>query len=106
MVRKMLRDKRTVKINQDDGMLWIAAGTIFLIPNESQFLFPRTLNRVVPIAKLKIISPISGLVIFKDNFLIIKNKDQSFSLNLNNISPEYKNCLTKIRLLSQMSRLL
>ena len=99
MVRKMLRDKRTVKINQDDGMLWIAAGTIFLIPNESQFLFPRTLNRAVPIAKLKIISPISGLVIFKDNFLIIKNKDQSFSLNLNNISPEYKNCLTKIRLL-------
>ena len=32
MVRKMLRDKRTVKINQDDGMLWVASGTIFYYP--------------------------------------------------------------------------
>ena len=99
MVRKMLRDKRTVKINQDDGMLWIASGTIFLLPNESKFLFPSKLKRTVPFAKLKIISPISGLVTFKDNILIVKNKKKSFSLNLNNISSEYKNCLTKLRLL-------
>jgi len=99
MVRKMLRDKRTVKINQDDGMLWIASGTIFLLPNESKFLFPSKLKRTVPFAKLKIISPISGLVTFKNNILIVKNKKKSFSLNLNNISSEYKNCLTKLRLL-------
>jgi hypothetical protein len=26
LVRKMPRDKRTVKVNQDDGVLWIASG--------------------------------------------------------------------------------
>ena len=56
MVRKMLRDKRTVKINQDDGMLWIASGTIFLLPNEAKFLFPSRLSSKIPLAKLKIIS--------------------------------------------------
>ena len=34
LVRKMLRDKRTVKVNQDDGVLWIASGKIFPLPKE------------------------------------------------------------------------
>jgi hypothetical protein len=29
LVRKMPRDKRTVKVNQDDGVLWIASGKCF-----------------------------------------------------------------------------
>ena len=28
-VRKMVRDKRKIKVNQDDGVLWIASGKIF-----------------------------------------------------------------------------
>ena len=39
----MLRDKRTIKVNQDDGILWIASGKIFPLPKESQYLFPEKL---------------------------------------------------------------
>ena len=58
MVRKMLRDKRTVKVNEDDGILWIAAGEIFIIPKEAKFLFPKNLSKTKPIATLKLSSPI------------------------------------------------
>ena len=46
LIRKMLRDKRTIKVNQDDGILWIASGKIFPIPKESKYLFPKTLIKI------------------------------------------------------------
>ena len=63
MVRKMLRDKRTVKINQDDGMLWVASGTIFLLPKEAKFLFPSRLSNKIPLAKLKFFQKMEHLFV-------------------------------------------
>ena len=40
-VRKMMRDQRKIKVNQDDGILWIASGKIFPIPKEAKYLFPK-----------------------------------------------------------------
>ena len=50
LIRKMLRDKRTIKVNQDDGILWIAAGKIFPLPKETEYLFPDSLVKNKPFA--------------------------------------------------------
>jgi hypothetical protein len=48
----MLRDKRTVKVNQDDGVLWIASGKIFPLPKDI-ILFFEVFETEKAFAKLK-----------------------------------------------------
>jgi hypothetical protein len=93
MVRKMLRDKRTVKVNEDDGILWIAAGEIFIIPKEAKFLFPKNLSKTKPIATLKLSSPLNGLINFVNkNTIKIINKSKIVTLELSDLVKNYKNC--------------
>ena len=95
LVRKMLRDKRTVKVNQDDGVLWIASGKIFPLPKEIKYTFPKTLEIDKPFAKLKIVSPYEGLVLLKDGLITIKNQDTKFLLDLLQLTKKIKNCSLK-----------
>ena len=99
LIRKMLRDKRTIKVNQDDGILWIASGKIFPIPREAQYLFPNKLSKGNPFAKLKIASPISGIIDLKANNLQINNKTQNFNLDILDLTKGFKNCAVKISLI-------
>jgi hypothetical protein len=73
LVRKMLRPQRTLKVNQDDGILWMASGKVFSLPIEAKFLFPDKLKKEKPIAQLKIVSPFEGFIILEKNILYIKN---------------------------------
>ena len=95
LVRKMLRDKRTVKVNQDDGVLWIASGKIFPLPKEINYTFPKALKFEKPFAKLKIISPYQGIVLLKDGVLTVKNQDSKFLLDLLQLTKKIKNCSIK-----------
>ena len=92
MVRKMLQDKRTVKVNQDDGILWIAAGKIFVVPKEGKFLSPKKLQKDKPIVNLKLVTPISGIISFKDkNTIRITNNNTEIDLKISDILKPYKN---------------
>ena len=91
----MLRDKRTVKVNQDDGVLWIASGKIFPLPKEISYTFPRALDFEKPFAKLKIISPYEGIVLLKDGIITIKNQNSKFLLDLLQLTKKIKNCSIK-----------
>jgi RNA polymerase Rpb1, domain 5/RNA polymerase Rpb1, domain 4 len=95
LVRKMLRDKRTVKVNQDDGVLWIAAGKIFPLPKEVNYVFPSSLELEKPFAKLKIVSPFEGIVLLKNGLITIKNEDSQFILDLLQLTKKIKNCSLK-----------
>ena len=95
LVRKMLRDKRTVKVNQDDGVLWIASGKIFPLPREIKYTFPRVLEVDKPFAKLKIISPYEGIILLKDGLITIKNQETKFLLDLLQLTKKIKNCSLK-----------
>ncbi len=97
-VRKMMRDQRKIKVNQDDGILWIASGKIFPIPKEAKYLFPKKLKANKPFATLKLVSPISGVVEVKNNCLSINNKN---ILNLTTISDQFPNCKIKFSLLAK-----
>ncbi len=102
MVRKMLRDKRTVKVNQDDGILWIAAGKIFVIPKEAKYNYPSLLSHKKPIANLKLITPFEGIVFFKNQTTItIKNNQKSIDLKITDILKQYQNCNVKFSSLIQ-----
>jgi hypothetical protein len=92
LVRKMLRDKRTVKVNQDDGVLWIASGKIFPLPKEVEYKFPKSLHVEKAFAKLKIVSPYEGIVLVKDGLITIQNKETKFLLNLLQLTKKIKNC--------------
>ena len=96
LVRKMLRDKRTVKVNQDDGILWIASGKIFVLQKEVRYLFPKSLNKKIPFATLKIITPFEGLIKIKNNFLILYNRNKEIKLDLSNLTRCFKNCSLKL----------
>ena len=95
LVRKMLRDKRTVKVNQDDGVLWIASGKIFPLPKEINYTFPKSLYNEKPFAKLKIVSPYEGIILLKDGTITIKNQESKFTLDLLQLTKKIKNCSIK-----------
>ena len=95
LVRKMLRDKRTVKVNQDDGVLWIASGKIFPLPKEVDYTFPKTLSVEKPFAKLKIVSPYEGIILLKNGIITIINQEEKFSLDLLQLTKKVKNCSIK-----------
>jgi len=99
LVRKMIRDKRTLKVNQDDGVLWIASGKIFTVPKESQYLFPKKLTTLNPFIQLKLIIPYQGIITFNDNKIIITSIEKKFSLNLIELRKLFKNCKTKFSIL-------
>ena len=91
-VRKMIRDNRRIKVNQDDGVLWIASGKIFSLPKEINYLFPKYLKKRSPLASLKLSSPISGVVELQNNKLII---DRKIVINLTTFSKNIQNCKFK-----------
>ena len=51
----MLRDKRTIKVNQDDGILWIASGKIFPLPKKVNIYFLNALIKNNTICDFKIV---------------------------------------------------
>ena len=98
LVRKMVRDKRTLKVNQDDGVLWISSGKIFPIPKESKYLYPKILNDKKPFAQLKLMTPYQGIVNFSNNELIITCVEKKFQLNLLELKKVFKNSILKFSL--------
>ena len=95
-VRKMMRDQRKIKVNQDDGILWIASGKIFPVPKETKYLFPKKLKNTKPFAILKVVSPKDGIVTLKKNRLSINEEK---ILDLTTILNQFPNCKIKFSLL-------
>ena len=95
LVRKMLRDKRTVKVNQDDGVLWIASGKIFPLPKEVEYKFPKALEKHRPFASLKIVTPYQGIVFFKNEILTIQTNTKKIFLDFVPLIKTVKNCCIK-----------
>ena len=95
LVRTMLRNKRTIKVSQDDGVLWIAAGKIFSIPQESEYLFPSSLEKGRPFSKVNIVSPFSGIFSITENIFLLTNKENKFVLNFDKLQPSVQNSYGK-----------
>jgi hypothetical protein len=95
-VRKKLKETRTIRINEDDGVLWIGAGKIFCLPKEIKYNFPKYLKKTKSLANLKLVTPINGIVKLNYPFLTIFNINESITLDLSDIIKPFKNCSIKI----------
>jgi hypothetical protein len=95
LVRKMPRDKRTVKVNQEDGVLWIASGKVFPVPKEIKYLFPKVLNKTKPFALLKLVTPFQGITLIKNDSITLITKTNQITLELSNIKKVLQNCSVK-----------
>ncbi len=95
-VRKMFRDQRKVKVNQDDGVLWIASGKIFPLPQEANYLFPKHLKKTNLLASLKLISPVNGIIEQQNNTISI---NKQIVIDLTTFSKNIPNCKIKFSLL-------
>ena len=100
LVRKMLRQQRTLnqqrtlKVNQDDGIVWIASGKIFSLPIEAEFLFPKILKKEKSLARLKIVSPFEGFIIFDTDIISIHDSETGkvIQFNFSLFSQSFYNC--------------
>jgi hypothetical protein len=99
LVRKMFREKRVIKVNQDDGVLWLASGKLFILPKEAEFFSKKSLLKARPFSSLQLISPYQGIVSFSNNEILITGTEKTFSLNLNQLKIEIKNVFTKFSFL-------
>ena len=96
LIRNISRDdKSKVKVNQDDGILWVGSGKIFSLPKEIDYQYPNILRKNKSIGKLKIISPYSGLVKIEDKKISLINEVTQLEINLSNLTGTVKNCEIK-----------
>ena len=98
VVRKIFSEKRKLKMNEGDGIIWITSGKVFSLPKEIDYQFPKKLNKKKSFAKLKIITPFSGFVQRNENSITIVNKEKTYHLELTNLINKIKNCSLKISL--------
>jgi hypothetical protein len=92
LVRKITKEKRTVKVNQDDGVLWIASGKMFPIPKEAKYLFSKVLDKAKPFAFLKIITPYQGITLVKEDSITIIHETKETTIDLVNLKKVFQNC--------------
>jgi hypothetical protein len=95
LVRKMLRDTRTVKVNQEDSVLWLASGKIFPLPKEIKYKFPKKLELQKSFGILKIITPEQGVIMYEENKIIIFNKKKKIIIDFLLLKKFFKNCSFK-----------
>ena len=86
LVRNILKNRRKIKVNNDDGVLWISSGKIFPLPKEIKYLFPKYLDINKPLAVLKLVTPYSGIVRLKEKTILI---DKNKKINIQNLSQIY-----------------
>jgi hypothetical protein len=98
LIRKTLREKTAIKINQDDGVLWIASGKVLSLPNEIKYLQTNHLTSIKPIAILKINTPYSGIVTLTENNLSLVTEEEKYNYDLFSFSKNIINCSVKISL--------
>jgi hypothetical protein len=92
------REKRMIKITQDDGIIWIASGKILSVPKEINTFFGLTLQKNKPFGNLKVVSPYDGIFSFNEKNVILSTKDGQFELNISNFSKKFPNCIAKLSL--------
>lgn len=84
------KGKSNIKINDQNGILWLAKGNILTLPKEARCLFVKNTTKKRAIGSLKIITPYAGLISYKNNNLFIVGTTCNISLDFSNILNDFK----------------
>jgi len=90
--RKKLRRRLLLK----QGLLWIAAGNIFCLPNEAEYLFSKTLDSQKAISRVKIITPKQGLIFIDKSSISILTEKEKVTIQYSEFTQNIENCFVKI----------
>jgi hypothetical protein len=102
LVRYISReDKPKIKVNQDDGILWLASGKIFPIPEEAEFLPQESLLKNKSFASLKIVTPYEGVISFEANKFSLFNNEKNTTLDFSSLTKALQNCRAKFTLITK-----
>ena len=102
LVRYISREKKpTVKVNQEDGVLWLASGKIFPVPEEAFFLFPEKLSKQKAVASLILTTPYGGIFTKTNGSLFIESTEGVLEFPLSAIDTHLKNCTLKLALFAK-----
>lgn len=94
-------EKPKVKVNQDDGILWLAAGTIFSLPKEASYAFSKQLKLNRSFACLKISTPHEGILTFESNVITITKASSQIKIDFSNVTRTLKNCDLKFSIIAK-----
>lgn len=98
-ILKTYRDKRTIKVTKDDGIIWLASGKVFSISKEAQYKFPNYLIDKKSFAELKLVTPMSGVVEFNNRKISIFLKGKKVEIDFSKINKIFINCKVELNLL-------
>ena len=91
-VRHIAREKKpTVKVNQDDGVLWLTSGKLLTLPFEAKFECQEYLKKTKSAVKIALTSPYSGIVNYYDNKISILNFNKKIEIDLSYLTPFFGN---------------
>jgi len=79
-------DKPKVKVNQDEGVLWLASGKIIPLPKEAYYKCKNFLSITKACAELHLVSPYNGIVQIDKEKISISNNSKKITLNLDNLT--------------------
>lgn len=87
-VRHIAREKKpTVKVNQDDGVLWLTSGKLMTLPLEAKFECQEYLKKTKSAVKVALTSPYSGIINYDKNKISISNFTKKIEIDLNYLTP-------------------
>jgi hypothetical protein len=87
-VRHIAREKKpTVKVNQDDGVLWVTSGKLMTLPFEAKFECQEYLKTTKSAVKIALTSPYNGLINYNDNKISILNHNKKVEIDLSYLTP-------------------
>lgn len=83
---KYFLDKK-VRITKENAVLWITSGRVYKTPNQAELNYTSYLHPQKAFAKVKIVSPIKGLIQFykKEQRIKIQSKEKQLELELDQL---------------------
>ena len=102
LVRYITREEKPkVKVNQDDGVLWLASGKIFPLPKEVNFSFhfDDNLKKRKAFSHLKLVTPFEGIIVIEEDTISIINNEKKITIQLSVLLKPIQNCKVKVALL-------
>lgn len=107
LIRYISRDnKPKVKVNQDDGILWLTSGKVFSLPKETKFDYTPVLTQKNSVGSLKIISPHYGYIKMAEKTLVITTEKKIILLNTTRFDKvSLKNCRQELKILFDSRRI-
>ena len=102
LVRHITReDKPKVKVNQDEGVLWLVSGKIIPLPKEAKYDCTNILRKNKACATLKLISPHNGIVNFQNEIISISNQKKRIVINLESLTKILREYRIKFSILTK-----